>query len=342
MTSPATPAPGGGDGGHRRDTVSAALREAVPALVRAGVESAAHDARVLMAAALEAERGSTVTPLDLVMHGADAAPAAFAGLLERRIDREPLQWILGRAPVTGVDLAVAPGVFIPRPETDLLIDWVAGEAERRVARREHGLFSRLLEPSLTVVDLCSGPGTIALGVAHELTLRGVPDKVSVRVVGLEITGEGVELARANARSWVEQGHVDPRIGVEFHRADVSGREDVIALGLVNSADIVASNPPYVPESTEVSPEVARDPRAAVFSGDDGLALMRPLAGVIDLVASTSAGIAVEHDDSTGQAVRRLLADVGVTDLVQHRDMAGRDRFVTGQVHRDPGHRPVRD
>ena len=341
MTASGTSTAGGRDSGAG-PTVSAALREAVPALVRAGVESAGHDARVLMAAALEQESGTTVTPLDIVMRGGDPVPSGFAGLLERRVSREPLQWILGRAPVMGIDIEVGPGVFIPRPETDLLIDWVAGEAERRVARREHGLFSRLLEPTLTVVDLCSGPGTIALGVAHELTARRIPDTVSVRVVGLEITADGVDRARGNARRWVAEGHVDPRIRVEFHQADVSRREDVIALGLVNSADIVASNPPYVPESTEVSPEVARDPHDAVFSGEDGLTLMRPLAGVIDLVAATSAGVAVEHDDSTGPAVRRLLADAGLTDLVQHRDLAGRDRFVTGQVHRDPGHRPARD
>lgn len=322
-------------------TVSTALREAVPALAQAGVESAAHDARVLMAAALGRETGTTVSPLDLVMRGGDTVPATFAGLLQRRIAREPLQWILGHGSVMGIDLAVAPGVFIPRPETDLLIDWVATEAERRVSRREHGLFSRLLEPTLTVVDLCSGPGTIALGVAHELSLRGIPDTVSVRIVGLEATDEGVKLARRNAGHWVEQGHVDARIEVSFHRADVSSSADIVGLGLVNSADIVASNPPYVPEGTAVSPEVAQDPHDAVFSGEDGLTLMRPLAGTIELVAASSAAVAVEHDDSTGEAVRELLAGAGISDLVQHRDLAGRDRFVSGQVHRDPGHRPVR-
>ncbi|MDN5581157.1 MAG: N5-glutamine methyltransferase family protein [Corynebacterium sp.] len=328
-------------------SVSAALRDAASALSSAGVESAAHDARVLMAAALTRESGVDVGPLDLVMRGGDAVPASFATMLQRRVEREPLQWILGYGTVAGIDLAVGPGVFVPRPETDLLIDWVAGEAQRRVALREDPLFARLLEPTLTIVDLCSGPGTIALGVAHELGTRGIVDAVDavdavgVRVIGLEITAQGVEQARDNHRTWVAEGHVDPRIAVEFHRADVATPEDVVALGLVASADIVASNPPYVPETTEVSPEVARDPHAAVFSGTDGLELMRPLAEVIDLVAAPSAGVAVEHDDSTGADVRQILAGVGVTELEQHRDFAGRDRFVTGQVHRDPGHRPTR-
>ncbi|MGP9724656.1 N5-glutamine methyltransferase family protein [Corynebacterium sp. AOP40-9SA-29] len=322
-------------------SVSAALRDASSALSSAGVESAAHDARVLMAAALTAESGVDVGPLDLVMRGGDAVPASFATMLQRRVEREPLQWILGYGTVTGIDLTVGPGVFVPRPETDLLIDWVAGEAQRRVALREDPLFARLLEPTLTIVDLCSGPGTIALGVAHELSARGIVDAVDVRVIGLEITAQGVEQARVNHRTWVAEGHVDPRITVEFHRADVATSDDVVALGLVASADIVASNPPYVPETTEVSPEVARDPHAAVFSGADGLELMRPLAEVIDLVAAPSAGVAVEHDDSTGADVREILAGVGITELEQHQDFAGRDRFVTGQVHRDPGHKPAR-
>jgi release factor glutamine methyltransferase len=296
-----------------------------------------------MAAPWKQESGTTVTPLDIVMHGGDPARRRFAGLLERRIDREPLQWILGRAPVMGIDIEVGPGVFIPRPETDLLIDWVAGEAERRVARREHGLFSRLLEPTLTVVDLCSGPGTIALGVAHELTLTRDPGQgVGARGRTGDHRGRGRPGPRQRP-SLGCRGPCRPPDRVEFHqrrRVAAGGRHRPRAGELRRHRRL---QPPVRPrESTEVSPEVARDPHDAVFSGDDGLALMRPLAGVIDLVASTSAGIAVEHDDSTGQAVHRLLADVGVTDLVQHRDMAGRDRFVTGQVHRDPGHRPVRD
>lgn len=328
------------DAGGR--SVAAELRRAVRALDAAGVESAAHDARVLMAAALSVDGGAPVGPLDVVLRGSETVPDGFSDLLARRISREPLQWILGRGSVVGLDLVVEPGVFIPRPETDLLIDWAAGEAQRRVSRREStDLHRRLVEPTLTVVDLCSGPGTIALGLAHLLTERGVPDRVDVRIVGVEITGQGVALAQDNERLWKHRGDVDRRIRCDFHRGDASSTERVISLGLVGAADIVVSNPPYVPETSVVSREVEQDPHRAVFSGQDGLALMRPLARTIDLVAAPSAGVGVEHDDSTGAAVQELLAGVGVTDLEQHRDLAGRDRFVTGNVHRDPGHRPVR-
>lgn len=339
-------------------TVATALRDAVGTFTAAGIESAAHDARVLMAAALSGQRAGTVTPMDVILSGAEPVPDTFAELVERRAAREPLQWILGHAPVVGVDLPVQPGVFIPRPETDLLIEWAAGQARQQVA--VHGdvhavsdrvaggpggpggddLRRRLSEPTLTVVDLCSGPGTITLGLAHLLSAAGIPDLVDVRMVGIEITGHGVDLARDNERRWKDSGHVDPRIRCDFHRGDAAARDTVIALGLVAAGDIVLANPPYVPASAEVSPEVARDPRDAVFSGEDGLELMRPLAGVIDLVAAPSAVVAVEHDDSTGETVRELLAGAGVTDLEQHRDFADRDRYVTGRIRRDPGHRPV--
>lgn len=332
-------------------TVSEALRTAVPALQAAGVESAAHDARMLMAAALSAEQAAErpgaapVGALDLMLRGGDPAPAGFAGMLDRRVAREPLQWILGHGSVLGLDLAVEPGVFIPRPETDLLIDWAAGAAEQRVDRRDRGedadLFSRLLEPTLTVVDFCSGPGTVTLGLAHLLTARGLADRAEIRLVGLEITGDGVRLARRNLQDWVGNGHIDPRITVEFHVADAASRDAVTGLGLVGSADLVLSNPPYVPETTEVSPEVAADPHDAVFSGPDGLELMRPLASVIELTAAPGAAVAVEHDDTTGADVQALLSAAGVDETAQHRDFAGRDRFVTGRVHRDPGHRPAR-
>ncbi|MGO1949434.1 MAG: N5-glutamine methyltransferase family protein [Mycobacteriaceae bacterium] len=328
-------------------TVSEALRSAVGELTEAGVESAAHDARALMAQALSESRGERVGPMDLVLRGSHPTPEDFPGMLARRVAREPLQWILGTGTVAGLDLAVGPGLFIPRPETDLLIDWAAGEAQRRAALsdgtggRDAALVARILPRTLTVVDLCSGPGTIALGTAHLMTARGLADILDIRVVGLEINGAAVDAARANTLSWKDAGHVDDRIAVEFHVADVSSPDAVIGLGFVASGDIVVSNPPYVPETTEVSPEVARDPREAVFSGEDGLELMRPLSHVIDMVAAPTSVVGVEHDDGTGQGVRDLLAGVGVRDLVQHRDFAGRDRFVTGRVHRDPGHRPAR-
>lgn len=326
-------------------TVSATLRSAVTTLTDAGVPSAAHDARELMAAALTADSGSPVTPMDLVLRGGDPVPASFLPMVERRAAREPLQFILGTAPVVGVDLAVGPGVFIPRPETDLLIDWAASHVtdwEKR--RRSTPLREALIPPRFTVVDFCSGPGTVSLGLAHLLTRAGLADRLDLRIIGIELSPVARDYAERNLADWRARGEIDPRIAVEFHRGDATDAALVTGLGLVAGADLVLSNPPYVPEGDHgehvaaADPEVGADPHEAVYSGADGLELMRPLARIIAMTAAPHAEVAVEHDDATGPQVRELLADVGIADLVQHRDFAGRDRFVTGGVRRDPGDR----
>lgn len=333
-------------------TVSTALRAAVTTLTGAGVPSAAHDARELMAAALTRDAAATggdpVTALDLVLRGGDAVPASFATLVERRAAREPLQFILGVAPVVGIDLAVGPGVFIPRPETDLLIDWAASRVSDWDRRRSSSpLRGALVPPRFTVVDFCSGPGTVSLGLAHLLTRAGLADRVDLRIIGIELSRTAVDYADRNLADWRARGDIDPRISVGFHRGDATDVALVTGLGLVAGADLVLSNPPYVPEGEHgeqveaADPEVGADPHEAVYSGADGLELMRPLSRVIALTCAPHAEVAVEHDDATGTRVRDLLADAGVADLVQHRDFTGRDRFVTGAVHRDPGDRGVR-
>ena len=257
-------------------TVSQVLRSAVAELSAAGVESAAHDARILMAEAINREADirttAPVTAMDLVLRGGDPAPPGFGDLLARRVAREPLQLILGVGTVVGLDLPVAPGLFIPRPETDLLIEWAAGQVEDRVAvvtGASDSLTARLSEPSVTVIDLCSGPGTVTLGLAHLLTTRGIADRVDLRLVGLEIDPAAVTAATQATASWVDQGFISNRIAIEFHQADVSTPAPLVRHGLVAAADVVVSNPPYVPESTEVSPEVRQDPHRAVLHDQEG-------------------------------------------------------------------------
>lgn len=355
---------GGTDGGTGNTagaatTVSAALRDAVAVLTRAGVPSAPHDARELMATALDAVTSShapdapdgpddlprRVTATDLILHADDPVPASFPSMVARRAAREPLQFITGSAPVVGVDLRVGPGVFIPRPETDLLIDWGARTLLRRDTWRRTDALRRSLVPArYTVVDFCSGPGTVSLGLAHLLSRAGLPDRAAVRIVGIERNPTALEYARLNLTRWRRRGDIDVRVDVEFFRGDATDPQLVTALGLVAGADLVLANPPYVPEGDHgqnvaaADPEVAADPPDAVYSGADGLGVMRPLAGVISLTCAPHSRLAVEHDDSTGAEVRRLLEDAGIRDTVQHRDFAGRDRFVSGAVDRDPGFR----
>jgi release factor glutamine methyltransferase len=272
-------------------TVAEALRAASERLHAAGVASARHDAQRLLAHVLGLDRAALLTRTDI---GADETHA-FDDLVARRVAREPLQHLLGRAPFRYLDLAVGPGVFIPRPETELLVDAV--------------LPHLAAADGPTVVDLCSGSGALALAIAHELP--------GSRVTALERSPDALVWLRANAAAttvMVVAGDVaDPHVLAE----------------LDGQVDAVVSNPPYVPAGTEVGAEVGHDPREAVFAGPDGLALMPAVISTAARLLRPGGVLAIEHDDTHEHAVPSLLQDDGRWDqIADHHDLTGRPRFAT--------------
>ena len=266
------------------------LSEAVNALRDAGVDSPEVDARLLAAHVLG------VAPMQLMF--ADA-PADFgqrySELVARRTKREPLQHIIGTAPFYGVDLAVGPGVFIPRPETEVLAEWAV-----------HKLIDAPSAP--TVVDLGSGTGALAIAVA-----RARPDATVYAV-------ERSEAARAYLQRNVDT--LAPQINV------VAGdmADPQLLAGI--SADVVVSNPPYVPETPKLQQEVYADPREAVFSGADGMAAIRGIVPVVKQMLKDGGAVGIEHDDTTSEAVQDELCASGFADVRALEDMTGRARFVT--------------
>jgi release factor glutamine methyltransferase len=211
----------------------------------------------------------------------------------RRIAREPLQHIVGSAPFRTVEVAVGPGVFVPRPETELLVDAV--------------------RPGLAAgdraVDLCAGSGALALALAAE-------------VPGLRVTA--VE-ADPDALAWLRRNTAATRVDVLA--ADVAAGP--LLPELTGRVAAVVSNPPYVPAATEVAAEVRHDPAVAVFAGPDGLALVPAVIARAAELLRPGGVLAVEHDDSHGAAVPELLrADGRWRDVAGHRDLAGRPRFAT--------------
>jgi release factor glutamine methyltransferase len=221
------------------------------------------------------------------------ARAAFETVLARRLRREPLQYIVGTAPFRHIELAVGPGVFIPRPETELLVDAVL-PGLRALA-------------SPVVVDLCAGSGALALSLADELP--------AARVFAVEQAG--------SATAWLERNAAGT--GVEVVIADVA---DPQLLGnLRGQVHAVVSNPPYVPRSAEVAAEVSFDPYSAVFAGADGLAVIPAvIARAADLLRPGGM-LAVEHDDTHAHAVPDLLRADGRWDQISDRsDLAGSPRF----------------
>jgi release factor glutamine methyltransferase len=269
----------------------ALIDDAARRLAAAGVESPQLDAQLLLAHCLGVERGRLVT-IDRV----DAVQErSFSELVLRRARREPLQYLVGSAPFRFGSVAVGPGVFIPRPETELLVDAVLADL-------------RAIDTPL-VIDLCAGSGALALAVARELP--------TARVIAVERSPAAIEWLRRNCAG----------TRVEITEADV--RDPQLLVDFRGRVDAVVSNPPYVPSSTVVGPEVAHDPAEAVFAGPDGLDLIPDvIARAADLLR-TGGAFALEHDESHGDGVVQLLqASRQWTDVADHLDLTGRPRYVT--------------
>jgi release factor glutamine methyltransferase len=269
-----------------------AIREAVAVLSAAGVASPRVDAEILTAHVLGLPR----TKLPLAPGLDPAAVRRLRDLVARRAERVPLQYLTGVAPFHHVEVAVGPGVFVPRPETELLVEWGLGV---------------LSGP--TVVDLCSGSGAIALAVA-----AARPDAT---VYAVEREPAALEWLRRNAA------------GTKIRVVEGDVTDPAVVADLNGGVDLVLCNPPYVPAGAPVPPEVGRfDPYPAVFAGDDGLDLIRDLVPRVAGLLRPGGWFGVEHDDTHGEAVPALLrADGRYGRIDDHRDLTGRPRFATARL-----------
>ncbi len=272
-------------------------------LAQSGVPSPRVDAELLLAHVLGVDRGRLIAA-----DGATAEQAAaYSALLARRAAREPLQHLLGRAPFGPLELRVGPGVFVPRPETELVADWAARRAPR----------------GARVVDLCAGSGALALYLATT-----VPDAA---VVAVERDPDALGYLRANVaelgrgRVTVVQADVRAPGLAAWLRGALGARERGAGF------DVVVANPPYVPDGVALAPEAAVDPAAALFAGADGLDLIRDLAPLVATLLAPGGTTAIEHDDTNADGVVDALAAAGLVELQRHADLAGRPRFVTGRA-----------
>ncbi|MBF6168132.1 peptide chain release factor N(5)-glutamine methyltransferase [Streptomyces gardneri] len=277
-----------------------AINDAVETLRTAGVHSPQADAEHLAAHVLGVER----TRLALTPLVPPDKLDEFRALVARRARRIPLQHLTGTAVMGALDLAVGPGVFVPRPETELLYAWALAQLE--ALPHDHAPI---------VVDLCTGSGALALAVAHAR-----PD-ADVRAV--ELDPAALVWARRNADDRIAAG--DTPITLYADDATDPG----LLTDLDGRVDIVVSNPPYIPEGAHLDPEVAEhDPSVALFGGPDGLNVIRGMIPNITRLLRPGGATAIEHDDTNGSGVAALLTATGVfTDVVEHPDLAGKPRFV---------------
>ena len=281
-----------------RAELRAAVRDATGRLAGAGVASPQVDARLLAEHLLG-------RPLVL----ADSAPAGFVEsycmLVERRANREPLQHVLGRMWFRGLELVSRPGVFIVRPETEVVAG-AAIDAVRACASTGQAPGRPL------VVDLCTGSGASAAAVADE-----VP---GTRVLAVELDDVAARLAADNCARLVPGR-------VEVLQADAT---DPATLGALDGmVDVVVSNPPYVPDGEVEDIETARhDPDLALFGGGaDGLVVPRAVVTRAAALLAPGGHLVMEHDAGQGAALREAAREAGFVRAQTGSDLTGRDRYL---------------
>ncbi|MFD5867367.1 peptide chain release factor N(5)-glutamine methyltransferase [Corynebacterium sp. NPDC060344] len=318
--------------GHSTATVGSILSATAAALSEAGCPSPQADAEQLVMHAGGLSRTDMIFARRDPVGPGDPLLTELPPLVARRAAREPLQHILGTAPMGRLDLAVGPGVFVPRPETELVAQWCVDELgkdllddapDRRKAPQPTGA-------GPVVVDLCTGSGALALAIADQIP--------AASVTGVELDPVALDWARRNLATCREMwaGERGARKGeVRLVGGDVTdpalvGEASMLA-DLRGRADLVVSNPPYVPLATDVDAEVRHDPHHAVFGGDDGLDVIRPMMNTVRALLKPGGIVAIEHDDDSGADMTALLAGTGIFHGIEvHRDLAGRDRFTTAR------------
>ena len=265
------------------------LRRATDYLDRHGVDAPRANAEALLEAVLGVDRPalhtSTAAP--------DPAQARAAGrALWRRASGTPLQHLTGVQPFRHLTIRVRPGVFVPRPETEVLVD---------VA------LARIAEVSSPVVaDACTGTGAIALSIAQER-----PDAT---VGAADVSEEAVALAIENAASL--------GLAVDVRRGDLLEPFD-------GPLDLVTCNPPYIPASArdDLPAEVRADPEVALFGGP---AIVERLLEQARSRVRAGGWVVVEIEESTGSRIRALAEDAGYHGVEVHADLAGRPRIVSAR------------
>lgn len=322
----------GGNGFQRpEDSVTGLLADWSAKLATTGVPSPQHDARALAAHVLD------VTPGELfLLSSLDSDDVLrIDELVQRRATREPLQHITGSVGFLGLDLQVGPGVFVPRPETELMADHVA-----RYLRAESPDPSVAPEVAgrISVVDLGTGSGALGLAVAANVA--------GVACVGVETSATASNYARRNAAACCDQ-LAARQSSFAVVRADAISVASAELADMQGKVDVVVCNPPYIPDDAIPREPEARfyDPVEALYGGADGLDVARQFVGTAAKLLRPGGMLAMEHADSQGEGageagVPGLLRNwIGADDeqdqsesvfqqVVDHFDLNERPRFTT--------------
>jgi release factor glutamine methyltransferase len=217
----------------------------------------------------------------------------FWKLLDRRCAHEPLQYLTGVAYFRHLELKVGPGVLVPRPESELLVEAVLTFIEKR-------------EGAISVVDLGAGSGALALAIATEAP--------QTHVIAVEKSPAAVE--------WLKEN-------VSFIDEKVRILESDVATALVGvKCDVVIANPPYIPNSQELPLDVkVHEPKEALFGGEDGMNSPRLFIEAASRLLKSGGFLALEHHEEQGLEIAAVLSE-DFSDILLHKDLTGRPRFTT--------------
>ena len=279
--------------------ISEAIESATNELTSAGVTSPSVDAELLGCFVLGIERSElAMLSLREELFPEDKI-AQFETVVARRVKREPLQHITGLAPFRHLELHVGPGVFIPRPETEQLVEMAIEKVKK-------------LDKPL-VVDLCSGSGAIAISLSTEL--------VDSKVFAVELSEQAFEFLSRNFEKY----------GLDTKSAK---NEDLAKAfdELEGQVDLVITNPPYIPDSAvPVEVEVQlHEPSLALYGGEDGLDVIRRISERALYLLKPSGLLLLEHSDSQARAISQLLLNQGWQEIVSSQDLAGKDRMISAR------------
>jgi release factor glutamine methyltransferase len=310
-------------------TVGEALVDAAARLA-ASSESARLDAELLLGAVLDASRTQLLLRREEALSASQAL--ALDALLARRVGGEPVPYLIGRQGFWTLDLRVTPEVLVPRPETELLVEWGLellgsplpftgeGVGERAFVSffdipnsPSPGPAGHPLPPAgegkkLCIADLGTGSGAIALALARE--------RPQARVIATDASDAALAVAAGNARE-LQLANVEFRAGSWF--APLAGER----------FDLIVSNPPYIAAGDPHLPALRHEPVSALTDGGDGLACLREIVADAPHHLSPGGWLLVEHGYDQGEAVRGLFAAAGLRQVSTRRDLGGQERCTGG-------------
>jgi len=277
-------------------TIAQALRQAQ----QAGLDRV--DAHLLLGHLLQRERSWLIAHDDALL--SEAQQQHWDALVRRRLDGEPVAYLLGEREFHGLTLQVSPAVLVPRPDTEVLVDWALE------------CLAGMDVTSPRVIDLGTGSGAIALALRHRWP--------AAEVTALDASAEALAVARTNAERLA--------LPVRFLASDwwqaVAGE----------TFDLAVSNPPYIAGDDPHLPALRHEPRQALTPEGDGLDALRALVRDAGPHLRPGAWLLFEHGWDQAEAVRKLLTSAGFGDVQTRRDLAGVERCTGGRM---PGGMPRR-